>query len=767
MSNCLQLFNKLNGSIDNANDQIINNMTDGSTEYIHSCIKPFVTFDHYSELLQTSWNSIFDDLAESNECSNSVLSKAKTVFDYSYNVRNVDDVVKQYLKQDSSHKQVMTDDLSATLKNIAGVVVHHCNCKMLTLFKIVLEKYKKKYGEKFTGKSKQEIKQIVEDDYNKFYNIIVSSLKNNEMPYQNNFLQKLSAKLTNLYNFSVDSELNMLIPDELGSLKQFFIRIITQYYKNLHPIIWAQIFKSITKNIFVELPFTEKQIFSFLSKHVLLNSGPFILKILQMIRPVLTPELAEKYNLTKLTYPLMEPHQVDTILRRSVNNWDMYRILANYSASVGHVCKVIRTDNPSNVFIIKIIKPLAIAQSCWEYKTLHKLFPEGSCEQHFIINMLESNGREMFIENENENIRKGHSLYTMSYNQLYGGIDLDAKLTTVQQIPNVIRSNSWFVNAMTLAPGVPLSKLIESNELEHDTKYRAKLHRCLDLLVYKFFHNIVQNGFYHGDLHSGNIFYSYAKSQVTLIDFGAVGTIDIYDNSSEINSLIDVVIMSSFNNYADILDATTKLLNSKCVETQIDPTTSAYTELKNKLVEYQIINIQNKQKDNKNTQMFENYMVDDRRIQEEKSEPFKEQYPDKIYNLNSIYSLIDSSVTEQETVVENRDVLSDYLTVQNSDSISFTKVLEEIITFYAKSGVNIAIKFNELYEFQKAYALILGVLHKVHYNSYRTNIMIKHAISSWKNLSKLSHFSTVKHAIQSYSAQKSKYKQFVKTYNLS
>ena len=116
--------------------------------------------------------------------------------------------------------------------------------------------------------------------------------------------------------------------------------------------------------------------------------------------------MTEKYKLTKLTYPKLTNEQINLMLSKVVNNWDMYRIIDNHSASVGHVSKVIKTNNPDKPFMIKMIKPLAIAQSCWEYKTLYNVFKEGTCEQTFIKNILESNGRELNVLNEIENIKK-------------------------------------------------------------------------------------------------------------------------------------------------------------------------------------------------------------------------------------------------------------------------------------------------------------------------------------------------------------------------
>lgn len=95
--------------------------------------------------------------------------------------------------------------------------------------------------------------------------------------------------------------------------------------------------------------------------------------------------------------------------------------------------------------------------------------------------------------------------------------------------------------------------------------------------------------------------------------------------------------------------------------------------------------------------------------------------------------------------------------IGDSESISFAGILEIIIKFYALSGINIAIKFSEFYEFQKAYALLLGVLHKVGYNSYRSSIALKRAILNWHNLPKLIHIGTVSHLISSYWEQSNKY----------
>lgn len=744
MSSCIELLNTLCNKIDELNNDITVNMISPVTHYNESCIRQTVSYDTYNEKIKKSWNNVFHLMNKDPEC-------------------------KSRLSGLSRSEDIIVDSLNLSMINLAVFISTHCQCKVFDFFKLLLTQYRSKYIHKIEHMSEKQISDLFNRDYHKFYTDLLTSL--NDRGTRTTFFNNVASHLTNMHELNiVGSELDRLIPAELGSLKAFFVKVISVYYENIHPVIWAQIFKSAVKNIFIEKPFTFNEIFSFGSKHLLLNSGPFILKMLQMIRPFLSPELATKYNLTKLKYPLLTPHQVETILSQTVNDWDNYKILAHYSASVGHVCKVIRYDDPTNPIIIKIIKPLAIVQSCWEYNTLHSIYPKNSCEGDFIIKMLESNGRELDVRNENKNIEEGCKKYYAKYNDINGG-DIDAELTTIQYIPNIVKDDVWNVTAMSLAPGIPLSQLIERELIESDTKYRAKLHRCLDLLVYKFFKNIIKNGFYHGDLHSGNIFFSFKESRMSLIDFGAVGNIDIYSPNPEIKTLLEIIIMSTFNNYVGVLDNMTILINSKCTDNIIDMKSREYATIRKKMYEAQIQNTRGSDENKENLKNYEKDIFSSERIENEKVTTAEKE----LINNNSIYSYIDSyiigtgksnkddlsSLPEyNEIMVETRDDLPQLPTYKET-TISLTHILEEIIKYYATNGVNIAIKFNELYEFQKAYALLLGVLHKVHYNSYRSSIMITKAIKNLGNITKLSKISTVTHAISIYNREKNLNKNFL------
>ncbi|VBB18708.1 putative protein kinase [Yasminevirus sp. GU-2018] len=791
---CLDVVNNLVDAVSGVNTEITVHMTNEGVRYDDACIRPDITFDFFFTSLKSKWERTINDYINKPEKCPSNMQSILLLYEVASKLNTglggqgtdvvnrlgsmtpqqleqmaydkVVDKALDILKGTSANTFIMEKDMVKTLKNLASILGDNCQCQMIDIFTFVMNKYKTRYAKKLEGKTREESISIIRQDY--------EYIKNTVMMFGSTFnIDKTgtteSGGVSLSMNFSIESELDKLIPNELGTMKVFFIKVIARYFNNLHPIIWAQIFKGLMGNIFNDLPMTPAELFSFVSKYLLLNAGPFVLKILQMIRPILSDELASKYNLTKLTYPLLEKNQVDIILKKVVKDYDMLKITYNKSASVGHVCIGYDVRRPNDKFVIKIVKPLAIAQSCWEYQVLHDLFEKGSCEDSFIKNTLRSNGREMNVANEIANLERGNKHYTTDYNTEFG-LDIDAKLTTIAHLPGVVNDSAWFALAMTLAPGIPLADLVESKMLEADTKFRAHLHRCLDLLVVKFFYVLISQGFYHGDLHAGNVFYSFAKRQLTMIDFGAMGDIDLFANDDTTTNLLMIIIMSINYDYDGILDLLTDVLNSRCTsdkESFISKDTEAYREVKKELVAHRIKNMVNADKEKKKATKYLEDLDSDHRLS-------AEAIPDTLSTLKpdsevedrepSIYDDLDRVPESKETVVENRDILPVFTEILgDSESISFAGVMQIIVKFYAKSGVNIAIKFAELNELQKAYALLLGVLAKTGYNSYRMGMAIRSGVLSWGHLPKLLNVATTVGVVKSYWDESSKYKSLMST----
>ena len=767
---CLELVANISNAIKETNSELVSNILEKNVSYIDCCVHPSITFDYYYKQLSSKIEKIVGVISDGNsnitnmmilhelyKKSNSAkIPKNDLVdmikqLDQDTVINNVYDSVQHLPKK---HKFNMSPDMIEFMINLSHMIRENCGSDLPKIFEKIAMMYSTRLKREFDNMGKEEVVHWIKYKYQ-----IFNRLFDQTKPNQNNLLGGASIQIP------IEEELNRLIPDQIGSMKSFFIKIIVCYYNTLHPIVWSQIIRGMIDNIEHDLPLNQDELFSYISKHLLLNSGPFVLKILQMIRPVLTDEMALKYNLTRLSYPLLEMDDVEKILRMSMIDYDNHILLYNKSASLGHVTIIrdIRNNGPDGKFVVKIIKPLSIVQSCWEYSTLSDLFNDG-CDKRFVLNMLESNGKEMNVFNEIKNLVQGYEQYTATYSQLFG-YDVDAKLTTVRHLENRIVSGRWFCLAMSLAPGIPLTDLIETNQLKKDTAYRANLHRCLDCLVERFFFNLVKNGFYHGDLHAGNIFYSYEEKQITLIDFGAVGRLDMFSGDTQMIKLLEIIIMSVYYNYDEMFDNMTNLLNELCEDDiLINMNDKKYQEQKEKFLIYRLKNILNQNDANKNQKQF----IDDifnkkRRDDEKRTYRIKTQNKKELKDDESIYEKMKSmriELNKKEVVVENRDDLPVFTEViDNRESVTFSKVMAEMIQFYAENGVNVAVKFAEFYELQKAYSLLLGVLYKVDYSSYRLNDALRRGIASWAHWTKIFKITTFRKLITCYWKENTKHKK--------
>jgi len=794
---CSEFIRNINKSIDVCNNFIIDTTTSDDVKYNYVCVFPSVTYQNYFKMLKKMWEQNVKKLEKKSEPN----LKSRLIFlIMDYLIENKESLTEEnIIKFKNFIKKIKTEKIGDILDDdfFINVVTNIIN----------LKKYK--IDENITHTIIFFIKTIRDNCYGELTNILIDFIKNyliskigNDVDFTKEDMKKINKNIvsilknlniTNIYSlfnniitssatmlyklnsFSVGSELDELLPNELGeSMKKYFITLLSTYYNNLHPIIWAQILRQMMKNIFIDKPITPKEIYAFMANNLILNSGPFILKTIQMVRPFIDEETQKKYNLTKLTYPLLEENQINMILKKILYNYDLYEIIRQNSASVGHVCFV-KNVIDNQIYVIKIIKPVSIAQSCWEYKTLTSIEFENICEREYIKNVLESNGNEMNTQNEIENLIEGHKYYTDNYKNVFG-VDLKYEITTIQNIKNIIKDDCWFALTMDVAEGIPLSKLTEDNSIKEIlqssqiTAYKTKLHRCLDLLVYKFFYNLLHNGFYHGDLHSGNIFFSYDKNKLTLIDFGATGKLNLLEGDTDKMQLLKIIIMSLFYNFDAIFDDLTDLINNKCEGTNyIDKNSVPYKLLKKKLKHYKLLNIANEKIEENNYIKYINDLNTLDKIEEEKEIIHELTEEENKKNFDSIYSYLDRKQKKQETektIIEHRDVIPSMTEqIGASKSITFNRVIKEILEFYAINGVNVIVKVAEFSEFQKAYALLLGVLDNLGYNSYRTRMAMNKMIKNIESLKLLKHPITIAKIIKKYYDEYKNHKKIINLLN--
>lgn len=722
---CEYFFTNIADIIEEINNNLVRNFVNVEKSNL-ACIDQKITYEKFSKELEDNLSEL-SNIGPCNSVFINTLSNKINLqlggFNYSDNgINTVIEIIKLFIKRCYCKKSELIGniislylDKYATLNNIKGIG------NMLDVDKIVNNEKLYNLLKQYTSELKEILNNI---DNFEFVNdkLIEYNMKGG------NIIDKIKYKL------SIRGELERLLPKELGSMKNFFIEIIATYYEKLHPVIWSQILSNGIKNFSKDLPMTYSQMFSFGSKQLLLNSGPYILKILQMVRPILSKEIKDKYNLNKLTYPLLNNTQIECILDKILINRNQYKVKLNISASVGHVC-ILQDVTTKKDFVLKIIKPISIVQSCWEYNTLTSIFGEGTCENSFVKSMMNGIGAELDVNHEKENINKGLEYYTCEYDSLFG-FNTGHKLTTLENLEGYIKDDCWYALTVNLVPGVPLSKYVENDLVKNNTIYQASLHRCFDLLVYKFFNTLFLEGYYHGDLHAGNIFFSFKEKTMTLIDFGAVGKLnlnrpDTEEEKRRIEIFIELAIMSSFNNFPDILEKLTAFLNTLCIneknEGYIDNQSQSYKNVLAKLEEYRLHNIRNKEKNKIISEENIKKFFSEETIEKEKYEIVENI--NKNVEIENLYSYLELKDNKTENIQEedNRDEIYN-LALQKIDSYSLVDALEIILKFYAESGVNLAIKFADLYDFQKAYALILGVSKQINYDSTRMSHVINKAI---------------------------------------
>jgi hypothetical protein len=312
-------------------------------------------------------------------------------------------------------------------------------------------------------------------------------------------------------------------------------------------------------------------VLDFIAEKFIMNSGPFILKIFQIAMLVSPVPILKN----KLKYPAMIEKHSQIILRDILVDPSLWEMLWTNSASVGQVY-CLRHRETKHEVIVKIIKFLSMIQLCAEKKllldvasntrTANSLLP---CERDYVESILDSNQSEFNVKkNEKELISNASKWYSASYSDLFTTDELrgvNAFVSTIRLEPNILKDNNttWFAVAMSKAGGFTLEDVLHAGiDFTKPTRFVSLLHRALDILVYKFMDSILQFGRFHADLHPGNIFIRYFIKdgkygvEITLIDFGSVGTIvydGIRDNTNSVHWLYNGIINIANNNFEDAL----------------------------------------------------------------------------------------------------------------------------------------------------------------------------------------------------------------------
>jgi hypothetical protein len=557
-----------------------------------------------------------------------------------------------------------------------------------------------------------------------------------------------------------------------------YLKLMKAYYTNIHPVIWINIFVEVMNALVSNPPYDFNSIIKFISQNILLNSGPFILKFLQLLHPFLTFEQRDTLGLRKLAYPNMTEIQIDNMLSVIIPKYHKFvRIGSPIAASVGQVVileclddNYMKKHNIPKRMIVKIIKIKSMLQCLLEKQMMEQsnLVP---LYKQYALNIIGSNKDEFNTLNEQANIDAG-KLYVTNYYDIFK-IDANVHLDVISNVA-LIDKSVWYAFAMSVAPGVSLADLYANEKYSdylHDSNFMYLLHRGFDLLVYKFYDVLMRNNFCHGDLHAGNIFVDYVYPdylKLTLIDFGAVEYRKIFND--EYTKLVsDLFSKLSVSNYTSLLLTIIKLAKQIQETNKSDDNIKIIEELDfmYKKCEKYITDFENNtepEPENKGNYDFDSIKQLIKKLHGYTHDAsVVEQYsvPEKIktfIKLNKLPKSTDKPDMQQSLVFhinsEYKYLLNDILGNQTTQLPHIKIILATINDVFNKFEFDLPIVLDQFFRLLKAINLVEGVLEQFKYSIGRTSAlqsMLSHDLKGLSvALSKDPHESTLKNLALTY-----------------
>ncbi len=689
------------------------------------CINENISYDEYNTLLKNKWNELYNKkmfickennlISKINEVKNVIEDGIDIIQKYNAHNKNINyfmfDLLlnKILLSNDTSFKPQYYDNFIAHLKVIFIIMKNNIGCYINDIINTL--------NSENDDDKKTKIKNILSSfGQINIDNIIYYVLNAIKLIFNN----ELELEKIKISNFTNDS-----IPEDLNSMKTFLNDIFDEYFGKLHPIVWAQIFKDFLLKITNDMPTNLDDFLKIIVQSFLFNSGPIILKIMQLIRPLLKIDIVKKYGLEKLRYPLMNEDEYNLFLKMHING--EFKIINTASASVGQIVFI---KHNSKKIVIKILKPITIAQSCWEFNLLHDFVSKNKNILNYINNIYNSLDGEYNTLNEKTNMNEMHKHYKCTYNDFIENTVCKNILTTITSCDDVLKNKElWFMLAMTNAEGESLEKIISKTNFSENTKYVSSIHRCFDLLIYKFFNTLINKQCYHGDLHSGNIYYSHENKTMTIIDFGAIGKLDLKDENT--NNMISIILASVYYCYDDIFDIITEIINNKS-NIKINKFDNKYIDVQTKLknIQEHLIKCEQKYDYLSVYDKFGKYIFSETRCKLE-----NDTNNDNINDKNSIYAnmliyqnklsvILDETLNDFTLKYNKSCILNEKETI-DYNNIGFSTVLQMMFDYFKECGVVVPIILYELFELQKAYMLLIGVMNSIKYPQIRMSYILK------------------------------------------
>jgi len=235
MTSCIDLLNNISTIIGEINTDLVKNMMDSNVDYNLVCKIPGLTFDHYYKTFASRWDKLINNYINNSDKCSSNMQTLLFLYDLQkeYNVKNISsgnlsknlpsvggnvaapkveqyaiDAITNILTMPQENVRIkMETDLVKYMKNLAYILLTYCNCQLIDAFTYVIGKYKYKYTKKLTGKTKKEASDIIKNDYEYVKHML------RKYASKPSFNVKMNKQDLSIFNFSIETELQKLIPD--------------------------------------------------------------------------------------------------------------------------------------------------------------------------------------------------------------------------------------------------------------------------------------------------------------------------------------------------------------------------------------------------------------------------------------------------------------------------------------------------------------------------------------------------------------------------
>lgn len=276
---------------------------------------------------------------------------------------------------------------------------------------------------------------------------------------------------------------------------------------------------------------------------LLKGAGPVMQKMLQGVNPALIEDadmkiaLADmKDNLAPVSDKAIQAYLFDIVERGKNENPAIESITVVDSlgqASVGQalLCKLKRVGMAEEDVVVKLLRPnanLAARREQAIFADVARGLGAGTADT--FAGRFKSIMAELDLTAEAQNVQRGAKVYDYGHNKAHPFTNVKSAMlapgckptsnTMVQQLAEGKTLKNWLA-------GLDEGLANDDVDLEDAKKLLEKTHSALENLAYMWAQEgLFGSGFYHGDLHEGNIMVDPGTGNLTVIDFGNATSLD-------------------------------------------------------------------------------------------------------------------------------------------------------------------------------------------------------------------------------------------------